>query len=149
MNGWLMNSPRSGDSTPGWECRRMPRSSFSTDRIPSTESAHSSSCADTCGGQSCLKSDDASRAMWSRQFWLELGPLHGIATAHFGGERPDARGVGGSYCPSASELSSRIGYKSEGTLRHAAVLRQNSIHLRFQQLSLSFSKPKFSRSGCG
>src|SRR5262245_977919 len=134
MNGWLMNSPRSGDSMPGWECRRRPRSSFSTDRIPSTESEHSSSCADTCGGQSCLKSDDASRAMWSRQFWLELGPLHGIATAHFEGERLDARGVGGSYCPSASELSSRIGYKSEGTLRYAAPESCKEISARNRQV---------------
>ena len=37
--------------------------------------------------------------------------------------------------PFATEMAERI----------AAVLRQNSIHLRFQQLSLSFSQPKFSR----
>src|SRR5262245_10792494 len=53
-----MNSPKSGDSMRGWGCRRGPKSSFSTGRTPSTESAHSSSYAGICSGPPRRKNDD-------------------------------------------------------------------------------------------
>jgi len=99
------------------------------------------------------KQTDTEAAVEQAQQWAdELGEIAELISDRFSRTEARERAVNylrGLLSPverkNSWQLAEEIGDETPYATQHL-VLRQNSIHLRFQQLRLTFSQPKYSRS---